>query len=305
MMRSLRREAAHPMSNPLSPIRVGARRRRDLLLEAALIALAAAILTTASGCGSGPPLALLRHVSPYAGSSAVDLQIHPSLELALTASWEIDPKAPQLLLYDVTAGARARVGGTLEIEGQRATYIPSADLARDHDFAWVLTRHGITGLCAGTACNNDDLAERDASEWPEEPLHWPIEIPFTTRSNPTVRAVYLTASNQLVVRFSQAMDPVTTSPQFTLKDDLGHAIPLGPAVWIDAESRSARFLITSPLAPTGLYTLIVKRQALGADGSPFDGDGDGRGGETGDDFSVRFTGSQGTVILSRYAAGRS
>ncbi len=271
---------------------------------AAFTLMALLTAATLSGCGSGGPLALLRHVSPLAGSSAVDPQIHPTLELALTAGWEIDPKAPQLLLYDVTAGARARVGGTLEIEGQRATYIPGADLPRDHDFLWVLTRHGITGLCAGTACNNDDLAERDASEWPEEPLHWPIEIPFTTRSNPTVRAVYLTKSNEFVVRFSQAMDPVTTSPQFALKDDLGHAIPLGPAVWIDAESKSARFLITTPLAPTGLYTLTVKQQALGADGSPFDGDGDGRGGETDDDFSLRFTGSQGAILLSRDAAGR-
>lgn len=264
-----------------------------------MLAVSLAMLLTA-GCGSGDPESLITKLEPAPGSTAVDRLVRPVIELTGAASWDIDPGAPQLLLFDVTGGAKQRVGGSIEIEGQRATYIPSSDLRDDHDFLLVLERSGVAGLCEGAACSNDEVLENDASEWPPEKLSWPLEVRFSTRSRPAVRGVALDDKNRLTVRFSQAMDQVVTSPQFSVIDQLGKAVPVETPVWIDEEGASARLAIGAPLEPTELYTLRIERQAQGADGTRLDGDGDGEPGETDDFFQLRFTGSQRPVVLSRY-----
>lgn len=263
-----------------------------------LLAAAAAL---AAGCDYGKRVeAVIARVAPLHGSSAVDRQLQPFIELAEGASWTIDPQAPQLLLYDVTGGAHLRLGGRLNIEGQRATFAPSSDLQQGHDFELVLERSGVSGLCAaGTACGNDELAENDGSEWPEEKISWPLRLRFSTRSEPQVRAVYLDADAKLHVLFSQAMDMVVTSAQFAVFDQHNQAMLLDPAVWTDVEGRSARLRIAQELGPLDLYTLQVKREAQAADGTRLDGDGDGNPGEIDDDFKLRFTGSQRPVVQSR------
>jgi hypothetical protein len=263
-------------------------------------ALALALMTLVAGCGSDDPESLITRLEPVPGATAVDRQIRPVIELTSAASWDIDAGAPQLLLFDVTGGAKQRVGGTIEIEGQRATYIPASDLRDDHDFLLVLERSGVAGLCAGAACSNDEVLENDASEWPPEKLSWPLEVRFSTRSRPAVRGVGLDGAGRLTVRFSQPMDQVVTSPQFSLRDQLGQPVTLGPAVWIDKATQSARLAIDATLEPTELYTLRIERQAQGADGTRLDGDGDGEPGEIDDFFQLRFTGSQRPVVLSRY-----
>ncbi len=258
------------------------------------------VLLLAAGCGSGDPESLITRLEPAPGATAVERLIQPIIELTGAASWDLDASAPQLLLYDVTAGAKQRIGGSIEIEGQRATYIPSSDLRDDHDFLLVLERSGIAGLCAGAACSNDEVLENDASEWPPEKLSWPLKVRFSTRSRPTVRGVGLDDRNRLTVRFSQAMNPVVTSPQFSIIDQLGKPVAIETPVWVDARSASARLTIGLELVPTELYTLRIERQAQGADGTRLDGDGDGVPGEIDDHFQLRFTGSQRPIVLSRY-----
>ena len=111
-----------------------------------------------------------------------------------------------------------------------------------------------------------------------------------------VRAVYLD-SGRIFVHFSQPMDQVaTTAASFALFDEADKDVPISKLVWVG--DGSARLEIGAPLDRTALYTLLVRSSAQAADGTALDGDGDGRPGETDDDYSVQFTGSQ-NIIKSR------
>lgn len=249
---------------------------------------------------SSPTEPLISRVEPVHGSTAVDRQLQPFIELAAGASWNIDPQAPQLLLYDVTGGAQLRLGGRLTIEGQRITFAPTSDLQQGHDFEFVLERSGVNGLCAtGTACNNDELTENDGSEWPQEKIAWPLRLRFSTTSKPQVRAVYMDDQTRVHVLFSQPMDAVVTSAMFALFDQRNQPVLLEPAVWTDVAQKTARLRIAAQLEPVELYTLQVKREAQAGDGTRLDGNRNGNPGEIDDDFTLQFTGSQRPVVQSR------
>jgi hypothetical protein len=259
------------------------------------------LLSALSGCSSDSPGAAIVSISPPRGSTAVDVKAQPRVVLADEASWALDRQNPELLLYDVTRGARQRVGGRIEIAGKEATFIPSKDLPAQHDFELVLQRKGLAGLCETESCGNDQLAENDGSEWPEEAISWPLIVRFSTVSRPSVRAVYR-RDNALYVYFSQPMDRVVTAPFFKLSDQQGEQIATKPAIWTDDQGLRAKLELAQSLKVTDLYTLELARQAEAADGQRLDGNANGDPGEIDDDFQVQFTGSQGPVLLSRREA---
>lgn len=270
-------------------------RRRLPPLAASASALAAglvslvAIAAALGGCSPDARPAVEK-LTPLSGSTAVDVSTQPSVEVAVAANLKITQASPGLLLFDVTAGGRKQLAGTIEVSGRTAKFMPKGGLSASRDYELVMQRASIVG---------ERLEDSDASEWPAETIVWPLRVRFSTRTAPRVRAVYLD-DKALFVRFSQPMNQVVTAKQFKLVDQLKQAVKLaGPVLWVGDDSSSARLDLPEALDPAGLYTLTVSASARGADGAPLDGDGDGRLREKDDSFSVQFTGSQ-RVVLSRF-----
>ena len=252
------------------------------------------------GCADGPR-PLIEAIAPPAFSTALGPDPELSLRLAEGASWALEAGSDGLVLLDLSDSRQAiPLGGTLTQQGQSVRFVPKRALRVPGDFAWVLQREAIAGLCAGPPCVSETLRERDASEWPEEALSWPLWIPFSTRSAPRMRAIYLRQGRWLYLRFSQAMERVATEQAVSVLDGAGKTLPLLPGVWQDREGRNLRLELAAPLEATGLYRLQLSDKARGAAGEGFDGDGDGVIDAGGESLRVRFTGSQ-TVALSRMA----
>jgi len=249
--------------------------------------LTAVILTVLLlGCGTdaGP---IIRDLFPLNRATDVDTGIQPRVEVGVGAS--IDADAGRVVLYDVTAGGKGRVGGVVVIEGQALIYQPSAPLQSGRDYALVLESGSVTG---------DALDQVDESESPREPVSWPFRLEFRTGSRPRVRGAYLEPGEppRVVVRFSQPMNPLTTGKQIQVEDLGGVVVPASTPVWLDTQS--VEIGLTQALDPVSVFSLTVNREAAATDGILLDGDDDGVPGEASDGFSAQFTGSQ-AVIRSR------
>lgn len=241
-----------------------------------------------TSCGSDSAQMLIHALSPLNGETAVDTRIQPSITLGSNAKFTIDATNPTLLLFDVTGGAHHQIAGQLAIVGTKATFTPKEELRVDHDYQFEMDR---------AAFSSGGLELKDQSEWPDESLVFPFILRFSTKSLPQVRGVYRN-DNDLIIYFSQAMDPVLTTPMFQLFDQTNHPVELGTAIWTD--EKTARIEIRAELNIKEIYTLVVERRAQSLDGTRLDGDEDGEPGEIDDDFSIRFTGSQAPTILSRF-----
>lgn len=242
------------------------------------------------GCGADNDThPIVTSVTPPSRATRVDTAIQPEIQLAGGAS--VDPYDRKIVLYDVTGGARMTVAGNVAVEGTRVTYEPGAALVSGRDYRLVLEVGSVTG---------DSLDQLDGAESPEEPLSWPYALSFRTGSRPRVRAAYLkdgsTSSPDVLVRFSQPMNPIVTGQQIQVLDQGGKPLKISTPIWLDTDS--ARVELDEELDPTGIYTLRVGHEAIGEDGILLDGDDDGTPGEKADDFTAQFTGSQ-KVIQSR------
>jgi hypothetical protein len=261
---------------------------RSLILG--LMALACA------GCGSDLR-ALVKQVLPLNGATAVDLTVRPQITLIDGAAIDLLPsEARKVVLYDVTAGAKKTVAGSVVAEGATITYEPEEALPLDHQFLLEIKKEGCdpAGSCSPTI-TGEEIEDIDGSEWPEEPISWPLKLGFSTGSRPRVRAAYLD-DRRVVVRFSQPMNPVASEKAIQIEDMAGKSLTFGVPVWIDEQS--VQVVLEDPLEVAAIYTLRVKRDAIGQDGTLLDGDDDGRPGEPDDNFSAKFTGSQ-RIIMSR------
>ena len=257
-------------------------------LPPALLALALAL--TLPAC-SEESAALVQQLRPLNGTTAIGINEKPLLKLR--ESVIILAGNRRVVLYDVTKGGKTTVAGEISSEGALLIYGPKATLKSDHDFLLEVQKSAVAG---------EDYELRDASEEPEEPITWPMQFRFSTRSAPKVRAAYLEdveGGQRLTLRFSQNMEPVATGQAVQILDGVTHkAIPLGAPVWA---SESTVYLRPSgKLDGTLLYTLKVAATARSADNTALDGDADGVAGEAKDHFCVGFSGIQ-KVIFSRMA----
>ena len=241
-----------------------------------------ALLVLSCGGDHGPTIVRL---DPLNRSTAVDTLVVP--EVAAGPGASVSPRDRKIVLYDVTGGGRVTVLGNVEVEGTAIRYEPQAALNPDHEYELVLQPGSIQG---------ERLDDVDASETPHELMSWPYRVAFSTGSSPRVRAAYLEAGRSILIRFSQPMNPSVTQEQVRVLGRDSRFVALQEPVWPD--DRSLRLPLRSALDPLEIYTVVVGKLAVGADGILLDGDGDGRPGEPEDDFSARFTGSQ-TVIVSR------
>lgn len=243
-----------------------------------------------AGCGA-ETRALVQSASPKNGSSAVLVATKPTI--TFTAGVTLDARSRRVVLYDVTAGARLTVAGTVEVEGSVVTYSPKDLLAAGREFELEVQRGAASWAEGG------DISERDGSESPEEDLLWPYRLRFSTQSRPRVRAAYLERDDEtfrVVVHFSQAMNPLVTGPEISVLDMASAPVKGKVPLW--SGSDMARMTLTSALDAASLYVLKVGRKSTATDGTLLDGDADGTCGEASDDYSVQFTGSQ-PVIRSR------
>jgi hypothetical protein len=230
---------------------------------------------------------VITQVAPLNRATGVEITTEPRILVGGGA--EIDPTDRKVVLYDVTGGARMTVGGEVEVVGSTMTYLLKTALEAGHDYQLEI----LTGAVSG-----GEIDRVDGSEWPAEPVSWPYHLRFSTGSRPRVRAAYLDTSNRKTVHiyFSQSMNPMVTGPEIQVTDLGGKLMPAEETLW--SSESSARLDLLDPLEPASIYTLKVSGKAVGTDGSPLDGDDDGKPGEPDDDFTVQFTGSQ-KVIRSR------
>ncbi|MCC6749942.1 MAG: hypothetical protein IT371_19915 [Deltaproteobacteria bacterium] len=233
--------------------------------------------------------AVFERVEPLNGATAVDPSLALKLEVAAGVSIHVVTR--EVVLYDVTGGARKTIPGTVRWEGRIITYANVEPLVAEHEYELLAQSSIVSG---------EKLRDSDATEWPEEAFQWPYRLRFSTRSAPRVRAAYLDLDSsppRVFVRFSQNMEQVGTSLQLSLVDQLKKPVEFKGPIWVDAAS--ARLDLVGPLDAATLYTLQVGREAQAADGTRFDGNGNGVPGEADDQFAVQFTGAQ-TLILSRF-----
>lgn len=251
--------------------------------------LSLALALVLAGCGGDEITALVTGVTPLNRATRVDTAVQPQIRLAGGAA--VDPYNRNIVLYDVTGGARLTVAGNVSVEGTVITYQPGAPLEADHDYSLELVAGSVSG---------DGLDPLDRSESPEEMLEWPYKLTFRTGSRPRVRAAYLedptSKSPSVLIRFSQPMNPITTAQQVQVQDTGGKPLAQGTPVWLDTSSM--RVELEGSLDPAGIYTLLVGRTAMAEDGILLDGDDNGSPGGPNDNFSAKFTGSQ-KVIRSR------
>jgi hypothetical protein len=256
------------------------------------LGLAQPLLVALAACSAESRPAVL-HVVPLNGSTAVETSVSPSIEVADGAALDLSDR--QVVLYDVTAGARKTVPAVIEVLGRSLTYRPKDPLPADHDFELAMERSALVG---------EPVDEVDASESPEEPIVWPYRVWFSAKSRPRVRAAYLDRAGgmqRITVHFSQAMDPVATEKVIEVCDLTDKVLAMNTPVW--AGSRSVHFDVAPLLDPAMPYTLRIGRSARAEDNSALDGNDDGVPGGPEDDFGVSFTGSQ-PVIFSRLPRSR-
>lgn len=243
-------------------------------------------LCVAAGCGSDSK-PMIERVVPLNGSTAVDLSM--VLEIVVATGSSIEAENRKVVLYDVTAGAQKTIAANVEIYGPQIKYEPAELLAQDHDYELVMEQ----GFTSG-----DGVDEVDASEWPDEPIRWPLKLRFSTAQRPRVRGAYLenaASAQRIFVLFSQAMDPVASSNEVEVLDLSGNVIPASAPVWVDPQK--LRLDLQQQLDPAAPYTLKVKGGARSETNIKLDGNDDGVVGQD-DDFSASFTGSQ-LIIRSR------
>jgi hypothetical protein len=242
------------------------------------------LLGSLAGCG-GKVEPVIKRTLPLPGSTAVDTSIIPLIEVG--AGGKIDGNERKIVLFDVTSGARLTVAAQIEIGGTILTYRPQQSLAPNHDFELVMEQGSITG---------EKLDEVDASESPAEPFSWPYRLWFSTKERPRVRSAYLEAGPAVLVHFSQAMNPISTSSAIHVLDLTRKPVPQREIVWLDEQS--IRLSLTPPLDVSLPYTLQVEQSAESARGTHLDGNDDGTPGGADDTFGAEFTGAQ-PVIFSR------
>jgi len=246
------------------------------------------VLVWLGACGSDPH-AVIRKVSPLSRATDVDTLIQPVVVVGGGAA--VDARDDRVVLYDVTAGGKGRVGGTVEVDGSTITYGPTEPLTTGRDYQLVLEAGSVTGGA---------LDHVDESESPRESVSWPFRLGFRIGSRPRVRAAYLESSSsdspRVVIRFSQPMNPTAIGEQIQITDLGGKPLEVGALVWSDAQS--VELDLAQALDPAGVYTLEVSRDAISEDGILLDGNDNGTPGEGNDHYSVQFTGSQ-RVIRSR------
>ncbi len=243
-------------------------------------------VSLAAGCGdeSKP---MIEQMSPLNGSTAVDVSM--VLEVLVASGGSIEAENRKVVLYDVTAGAQITVAANVEIYGPQLQYEPQDLLAQDHDYELVMEQGFVNG---------DGVDEVDASEWPDEPISWPLKLRFSTAQRPRVRGAYLenaASAQRIFVLFSQAMDPVASSNEVEVLDLAGNVISAQQPVWVDA--RKLRLDLLQFLDPAAPYTLKVKSGARSETNIQLDGNDNGVL-DAEDDFSASFTGSQ-LIIRSR------
>ena len=254
------------------------------VLLTATLALALAL----PACGE-ESMALVQKLVPLNGSTAQKTNVQPLFKLRDRVIVQAGNRG--VVLYDVTKGAKTTVSGEVSVEGALAIYVPKAALKSDHDYLMEVKKSAVAGT---------EYELLDGTESPEEPVVFPLQFHFSTRSAPRVRAAYLEqdeGGQRLTVRFSQPMAPVSTGLAVQLLDGVTHkALPLGAPVW--ASDSEVRLRPSGKLDGTLLYTLKVAVTARSADNTALDGDHDGTPGEAKDHFCVGFSGIQ-KVIFSR------
>jgi hypothetical protein len=245
---------------------------------------------------------LVLKTTPLNGATSVSPSTQPRIEFTGAVSIQAQEanKDLNVSLFDITGGGKRRIGGFIEIEGSKLTFKPTdanqveAPLQPNRQFSLEVLKRGVWG---------DNFDEVDASEWPDETVSWPFALRFRTKSCPRVRAAYHDKTNQrLVVGFSQKMEVLSTGLAIKLLDNKQSEVELDPPVWKDDQN-----VYISPrvdLSVEDIYTLKVANTAKAEDTTLLDGNDNGTPGETGDDFCVKFTGSQST-LLSRLAARNS
>ena len=106
--------------------------------------------------------------------------------------------------------------------------------------------------------------------------------PMVTASNPEPDAPAFRITDVLTVTFSRPMDPATTGSAFSLALSSGGAVSGTTTV----QGTTLTFNPDGSLDPLSSYTLTIEGTATALAGDPFDGNGDGTGG---DGASIMFT----------------
>ena len=104
--------------------------------------------------------------------------------------------------------------------------------------------------------------------------------PTLTATSPEPDQSPFRITDPIVLDFSRPMDRAATEAAFALDPSVA-----GVFVWSESDTRLT-FTPAEPLQPQTTYTLTLAATALGAYGDPFDGDGDGTGGDA---FALSFT----------------
>lgn len=242
------------------------------------------------GCDTESP-SIIQILNPVNGATAVSTTTTPLIRFYSKVG--LDAGSRNIVLYNITGGAKKTVAGDLLIEGVVLTYKPKTNLGAKKDYMMEVQKAAIVG---------DDFELSDSSEPVIEIFSWPYSYRFSTRSAPRVRAAYLQMVEQrprVTVHFSQKMAPVATGAAVKLLDGVTHKeISLGAPAWQDDATVIVEPAVTEKLTSGQLYTLKVAVSARSADNTALDGDMDGNPGESKDDFCVGFTTLQ-QVIFSR------
>jgi hypothetical protein len=235
---------------------------------------------------------------PINGATSVtpNVQAYVQFTGAVSIQAQEANKDYNVALYDISGGAKRRIGGFIEIAGSKVTFKPTDEnqveepLPANRQYALTVFQRGVYG---------DNFDPVDASESPNETVTWPYNLYFRTNSCPRVRAAYLDArAEQLTLRFSQEMEVISTGAAIQLLDSSQQKVKLDPPVWQD--EMNVQVTTREDLTPTEIYTLKVMGTAKASDDTQLDGNDNGKPGEKGDDFCVKFTGSQ-SILLSRLA----
>ncbi len=244
----------------------------------------------------------LEEVVPLNGTTMTDTALHPSVMFFDVDQLDLFPETERkVVLYDLTLGAHQTVPGEVVVEGTRLQYRPDQALEPGHQFELEIQR---TIMVIEEKIAGPEFEVLDATELPEETISWPLKLRFSTGSSPQVRSAYRLSAQgrtQIIVRFSQAMDILSTENALLLTDFSGKAIDVETMVW--PNSTELQLALKDPLEEDSIYQLKIAGSARAGDGIFLDGDGDGIPGEKNDAVTLKFTGIQ-RIILSRFSEKR-
>ena len=216
-------------------------RQRQQLLAVALLALGALLSVATS---SSPPA--IDATNPSLGASSVD----PNQAFEVSFERPVDPSS----ITDSSARLRREADGAVipaRIEltegNQRLRLLPDSPLQNSTDYALELELDTITSSDGDTYVGlryDSTLTE----VWETEGL---LRIPFTTRSELTVARAFRGEEQELLVYFSEAIDPQTLTPETIQLFDGDQVVPVD--FRYHAPEQRLRLLVLRPLDPTVSY----------------------------------------------------